>query len=147
MLGVPQADRNRADVAQQYEDRVGRPNLANAIQQIISDHFREPSLVHKLIASLAQRHARHDIDMPVVAFTTNYDDVLEMTLNAAAVPFHLFLYQPDAGRFVHRSPDGRLHRILNPDGGHRALIRVACAGYQSPVALRISISSGLPLSG
>ena len=43
-------------------------------------------------------------------------------LDAATVPYHLFLYWPDGeqeGRFVHRSPDGRLRAIRNPDGVYK----------------------------
>jgi hypothetical protein len=121
-LGVAPPDRNRADVAEQLIDRVGRAPLSRAIEEIIAAHFNEPWLMHYLLASLARRPAANDVQRPLIVFTTNYDDVLEATLTAASVPFHLFLYQPDGphvGRFLHRPPGGQLRAIINPDGVYK----------------------------
>ena len=120
-LNVPPADRNRADVAEQLIDRDGRPALSDAIADIISSHFNDPWLTHKMIAGLARRQPP-DIGRRLIVFTTNYDDVLERTLAAAGVAHHLVLYQPDgphAGRFLHRSSTGKLREIVNPEGVYK----------------------------
>jgi SIR2-like domain len=120
-LGVPLPDRNRADVAEQLIDLVGRPALSQAVAAIISSHFNDAWLTHEIIAALGKRPPA-DPDRRVVAFTTNYDDVLERTLMAAGVPHHLFLYQPDgphAGGFLYRSSTGRLRAIVNPEGMYK----------------------------
>lgn len=120
-LNVPPPDRNRADVADQLIDLVGRPALSIAIADIISSHFNDPWLTHKMITALANRPPA-DAERRLIAFTTNYDDVLERTLAAAGVAHHLVLYQPDgprAGQFLHRSSTGRLRAIVDPDGMYK----------------------------
>ncbi len=74
-----------------------------------------------MIAALAKR-SPSDIERRLIAFTTNYDDVLERTLAAAGVAHHLVIYQPDgprAGQFLHRSSTGRLRAIVNPEGMYK----------------------------
>lgn len=120
-LDVPPPDRNRADVAEQLIDSVGRPALSDAIADIVSSHFNDPWFTHKMITALAKRPPAN-AERRLITFTTNYDDVLERTLAAAGVAHHLILYQPDgphAGRFLHRSPTGRLRAILNPEGMYK----------------------------
>jgi hypothetical protein len=120
-LKVPPADRNRANVVEHLIDPGQRTALSDAIADIISSHFNSPWLTHKIIAALAHRLPA-DVERRLIAFTTNYDDVLERTLVAAGAKHHLFLYQPDgphAGRFLHRSSTGKLHAIVNPDGMYK----------------------------
>jgi hypothetical protein len=120
-LNVPLPDRNRADVAEQLIERQGRQALSQAVADIVSSHFNDAWLTHQMIAALGKRPAV-DSDRRVVAFTTNYDDVLERTLMAAGVAHHLFLYQPDgphAGGFLYRSSTGTLRAIVNPDGMYK----------------------------
>ena len=60
--------------------------------------------------------------------TTNYDTMLEEVFEKALEPFHLLYYQvdgKDAGRFLHRDPDGVIRVIERPqhlcsfrDGAH-----------------------------
>jgi hypothetical protein len=117
-LDVPPADRNRADVAELIIDSAGRRALSNEIADIVASHYNRPWFAHQMIAALATRPPA-DPDRRLIAFTTNYDDVLERTLTAAGVAHHLLLYQPDglhAGQFLHRPPTGRLQAILNPEG-------------------------------
>jgi hypothetical protein len=118
---LPYSNRNRADVAELLNDPVRRPALSDAVAAMISGHVQSPWLVHKIVAALAQR-LPDDPDRRLITFTTNYDDVLERTLSAAGVAYHLFLYQPDgprAGRFLHRSSTGTLRAVVNPNGLYR----------------------------
>ncbi|MFO0697875.1 MAG: SIR2 family protein [Nitrospira sp.] len=115
------SDRNRAYVAEQLDDLIGKPKLSDAIADMISSCLNDPWLTHKMITSLAKKPPA-DAERRLIVFTTNYDDVLERTLAAAGVAYHLILYQPDgphAGRFLHRSVTGRIRVILDPMGMYK----------------------------
>ena len=117
-FNLPYSESHRADVAELLNDPVRRPALTDEIADLVSSRAQSAWLTHKMIAALAQRRPE-DPDRRLVAFTTNYDDVLERTLTAAGVAYHLFLYQPDgprAGRFLHRSSTGGFRAIVNPNG-------------------------------
>ena len=117
---VPPAVRDRADVAQHIADRDGRPRLSELVEEIIRDHYTQPSAVHGFLAELPRRLRESGRPFErLVVLTTNYDAVLERTFDALGEPYHLFLYNQHGdweGRFTHRAPDGRLTAVRQPDG-------------------------------
>jgi hypothetical protein len=120
-LRLPSADRNRADVAEQADDLLGRDVLSRAIEELVSNHETQMGFIHRLIAGLAKRAAASPNPKPLLVFTTNYDDVTENALAAADIPYHFFIYQaggPYEGCFVHRAPDAAERAIRNPNGVH-----------------------------
>ena len=88
-LGVPPADRNRADVADHLVEMERRPLLSAAVADLISVRVDTPWLVHKIITAIAQHPPASD-EQRLMTFTTNYDDVLERTMTAAGVRYHFF---------------------------------------------------------
>ena len=70
----------------------------------------------------------------LLAVTTNYDDLLDRAFLAAGEPCHLVWYMADGehrGRFFHRSPDGEVHAVEQPNSYQRL------QGDTHPVVLKI----------
>jgi hypothetical protein len=111
----------RSRVADYLAATVGHALLSQKVEEIIREYVQTRDVIHDLIAGLPralERSGRSPIG-PLLAFTTNYDDVLERTFEEAGTQYHFFLYRPDDVGFVHRTPDGVLRRIRRPDGVHR----------------------------
>ena len=78
-----------------------------------------PSPLHHLLAALSTRLRGNDRapDHQLIV-TTNYDDLLERAFEAEDQPFDLLIYIADgenAGRFLHRPPDGSILLIEKPN--------------------------------
>ena len=97
-------------VAQYGELVVGRQLLTTMLREIF-DSVGEPTRLHSVLARLSRllRRQGRASGLPIV-ITTTFDDLLERAFAAAAEPFDVVSYVaegPEAGRFLHRRPDGR----------------------------------------
>ena len=105
-------------VAQYIADRYGRENLYAEIRKLFERTALRPRDTHQMFSEwhTFRTHTGSPVPFPTV-ITTNYDDVLEVSLAQAGVPYHLLSYQadgPQRGRFYHRSPDNSLRIIERP---------------------------------
>jgi hypothetical protein len=105
-------------VAQWVLEMGGSGELFNALHDVF-DRDYPPTRLHVFLAQLPSLltaknyRARH----PLIV-TTNYDDLLEQSLNAAGQPFDLVTYMSDGedrGKFFHTEPGGQPRRIEIPN--------------------------------
>lgn len=85
-----QADHAREDlprVSAFFSDAVGRSPLRDKLHEIFDRTF-DPAPIHDLLAQLARRR-------PLLIVTTNYDDLMEVALEAAQLPYDLVYYPTD----------------------------------------------------
>jgi hypothetical protein len=111
------SDGDLARVAQYVGATIGRSALDDELRSIFPPD-RQPNALHRLLAELPARfRAEGRPSLPAIA-TVSYDDTLERAFLEAGQPFDLLSYVargPDAGRFLHISPDGA-ERIVGPTG-------------------------------
>lgn len=133
--GAPPLERSRVDIAQfiidsearELHDR--RDGLVGAIMEVLREHFPAPSDVHRRMAALPEPSN----GSRTIIMTTNYDCGLETAFEDAGRKHHRFVYQAHgshAGRFIHRSPDGKLRVLLAPENildvgdGHPLIVKM-----------------------
>ena len=94
----------------QYADLTsGERSLYNKLSEVFLPDYPIPSL-HRFLA----KHTPH----PQLIVSTNYDDLMERALGEANVEYDLVRYLAngrDAGKFVHRTPDGEETVIDRPN--------------------------------
>jgi hypothetical protein len=106
-------------VAQFIADRHGREVLDRQIHRVLEQADLIPRLTHQLFANWNRYNAARPsrpLPYPTI-ITTNYDDILERSLDMSNVPYHLLTYQaygPHQGLFYHRAPGGELRVIERP---------------------------------
>jgi hypothetical protein len=133
--GAPPLARSRVDIAQFIIDseardvRDRRDALVGAVVQVLREHFPTPSDIHRRMAALPEPAN----GSRTIIMTTNYDCGLETAFEGVRRKHHLFVYQAHgkhAGRFIHRSPDGKLRVILAPENildlsdGHPLIVKM-----------------------
>lgn len=96
---------------------------------------QEATPLHHLLAKVASRLTHKRTDKHLILISANYDQVLEETLLAHGVAFHLLTYEPDpsgGGRFFYTPADKALPRVrVNtaneqhlPDDGFPVVIKL-----------------------
>jgi SIR2-like domain len=99
-------------------DRYGRENLYAEIRKLFARTPLRPRGTHRMLSAwnTYRTHTGSAVPFPTV-ITTDYDDVLEVSLAQAGLPYHLLSYRangPHRGRFYHRAPDDSLRIIERP---------------------------------
>ncbi|WP_233828412.1 SIR2 family protein [Paraburkholderia sp. ZP32-5] len=111
-------DTDNFAVAQFIADRHGRDTLDAQICRFFEQTDLMPRVTHEVFANWNLYNAKRGKPLPYpTVITTNYDDILEQTLSASNVPYHLFSYQATGahkGLFYHRTPGGELRVIERP---------------------------------
>ncbi|MGH7304020.1 MAG: SIR2 family protein [Candidatus Rokuibacteriota bacterium] len=105
-------------VAQYIADRYGRQSLYAEISKLFARTPLVPRATHDLFAAWASFRTSDGRQLPYpMIVTTNYDDLLERSLFAAQLQYHLFSYQADGlsqGLFYYRAPNDVVRVIERP---------------------------------
>jgi hypothetical protein len=116
---IEESELQRAEAAQFIVDSEGRVDAWISAKEGLPTDQNQASVVYRFLAELpALLRERGKSDASVLwILTTNYDLILETVFENALEPFHLLYYQvdgKDAGRFLHREPDGTIRVIERP---------------------------------
>ena len=106
-------------VAQYIADRHGRVELYHEIRKLMARTKWVPRETHKLFGCWKKLKTSRGKPLPYpIVITTNFDMVLETTLESAGIPFHLLYYQATGkhkGYFFHRCVDNGLRVLERPE--------------------------------
>ena len=127
---IEESELQRAEAAQFIVDCEGRADAWISAKERLPTNETHASVVYQFLAelpSLLRASGKNEASV-LWMLTTNYDIMLEKVFEKAQEPFHLLYYQvdgKDAGRFLHREPDGTIRVIERPqnvwsfrDGAH-----------------------------
>jgi hypothetical protein len=113
----PDRDLELLRVAQFVDAVLGEGQLYRYLHTVFDADY-PPTSLHRLLARLPGllREAGHP---QLLLLTTNYDDLIERSLEAAGEPYDVVWYEakhgPMHGRFIHRQPDGEVVPIEVPN--------------------------------
>ncbi len=128
-FGAPDEIRhNLASVAQYVATNAGTGPLYEELQEIV-DRDYQPTIAHRFVCQLSETITRRvsDDSKRLVIVTTNFDDLLERTFEAQALPYHRVSYiveGRDSGRFLHR-PSGGTPTVVQEPNSYPGLLRDA----------------------
>lgn len=117
--GIEESELQRAEAAQFILDCEGRTDAWISAKERLPTDESQASVVYDFLAelpSLLRAFGKKEAGVLWI-LTTNYDVMLEKVFDKAREPFHLLYYQvdgKDAGRFLHREPDGTIRVIERP---------------------------------
>lgn len=103
----------------EYAYQMGKAEFYNELQNL--GLGRQPNQLHKFFATLPAMMRKKGYYPPYpLIVTSNYDCALERAFEEAGEPFDLVFYSnainaQQKDRFVHRTPDGKLHEIEDPN--------------------------------
>jgi hypothetical protein len=104
-------------ISQYVHATAGERRLYEYLHSVFDADY-PPSSLHRLLARLP-RLLRERGRPQLVILTTNYDDLVERALTEAGEPFDVVWYEakrgPLQGRFLHRSPDGKVASVDLPN--------------------------------
>jgi SIR2-like domain len=111
----PKPELDLARISQFGDTTLGTGPLYEELRSVFSPEYPITN-VHRFLASLLSRvlMTRHTEDRYPLVVTTNYDDLMERSLEEIHQQFDLVFYGLDdnlKGRFLHRKPDGRTDAI------------------------------------
>jgi hypothetical protein len=119
--------RDLARVSQYVAVMHGLGTLYEDLHHLFTPEYKVTP-IHDFFASLQDLLAEKKYPVPnmpwrnrLVIVTTNYDDLMERAFGGFGVKYHLLSYvadladRRDAGRFVHRTPEGDLVDVEDPD--------------------------------
>jgi hypothetical protein len=137
---IEESELQRAEAAQFIVDSEGRVDAwISAKEGLVTDQ-NQASVVHRFLAelpTLLREHGKSDASVLWI-LTTNYDLMLETVFENAREPFHLLYYQvdgKDAGRFLHREPDGTIRVIERPQN---------VGAFRDGVHIIVKLDGGIP---
>jgi hypothetical protein len=138
--GIEESQLQRAEIAQFIVDSEGRADAWISAKERLPTDEGQASLVYQFLAelpTLLRRSGRNQAS-GLWMLTTNYDVLLEKVFEQAKEPFHLLYYQmdgKDAGRFLHREPDGVIRVIERPQN--------VCS-FQEGAHVIVKLDGGVP---
>ena len=103
----------RSAIARHIANRRGQDRLWKAARRSLDVQI-EPSAVYRFIAAIPSFVRSRSQNHPTWIVTTNYDTVLERTLEDARQPFHVLYYMEPEGQFLHISPYRKARVIERP---------------------------------
>jgi hypothetical protein len=127
-------------VSQYVEVMWSAPPLYEELRKVFDADY-PPTSLHQLFASLPALLRAKGYSHPYqLIVTTNYDDLLERTFQAADEPFEVISYVAEGdqhGRFMHFSPDGKAELIERPNEYSGLLLDEESGNLRRPVILKI----------
>jgi hypothetical protein len=100
-----------------YALRGGSGGLYEALHEIFARDF-PPTGLHEFLAAVPHRLRDAGRERPLLIVTTNYDDLIEKSLDAHDEPYDVVVYMAEGeheGRFCHVGSEGQLTPIEQPE--------------------------------